>query len=176
MSFWGREARAPTLQDHTPPLCFHLLKEQYVKDPPLPPPPPILLQQEQPSPLPSQPPASKGNRKRWALDFGKYTVFHRVRERGRNIWFLIFFLPLAVSRDLIYKTAFETTSLPVYFLCQPGLFWSGVAHGPLGGQSAFLSWNQRVMSGKSWWDGLLDKKDSFLGDRLCPEFCICYLI
>lgn len=145
MSFWGREASAlpMPLQDHTPLSLFHLLSRTMC------PRTPLSVSPKAPS-LPAS--CSEGNREPWTLDFGKYTVFHRVWEVGRKIWYFL----LAVGKDLIYKTAFETAPHPVYFLCQPGLSLKWGCPWPAQWSTGSLNWNLRVPSGRAWWAGELD--------------------
>lgn len=100
-----------TLQDHTPLSLFHLLsrtmchRSAFSASPKAPLSPSLLLckaiESGEHLPLENIP---------YFPEFGKWGWGRKSR-----------YFPLALSKDLIYKTAFETTPQPVYFLCQPGL-------------------------------------------------------
>lgn len=77
------------------------------------------------------------------------------REFKKDGTQLVFF-PLSVSKDLIYKTALETTSHQVYFLCQPGPSVKCCCLWPAQWSISALELKYvRVMSRKVWGVGIL---------------------
>lgn len=160
MSFWGREASAGPLLCRTTHLCrpSTFFAEQCVTDLPSPhlPRPPSL-------------PASYFLSQYSTVSTCLWKIYLISQSwgsggpGGRKIWYF----PLALSKDLIYKTSLETTPHPVYLLCQPGLSlkwgcpWS-------------TQWSACVSELKpkscirkdlvNWGAGFLVKKDDFHSD------------
>lgn len=174
MSYWEWEAPARPLPCRTTHLCpsSTFSEEQCVIDlssPPLP-----------------QGSFSPGLLLLRAIEDREHLTLENIlycREFKKKEAELIFF-PFSVSKDLIYKTALETTSHWVYFLCQLGLsvkcccLW--LAQWSI--SALELKPKSYVQKGPGSWDaGFYAKKDDFpiifqnaAGDkgRLCFEFHI----
>lgn len=151
MSFSGREASAWPIHCRTTHLCRSstFLAEQCVTDLPYLHPqgafPPSLL-------------LLKAIENTEHLTLENILYFMEFEKEGERsdifLWLLarIWFIKLPL-RQLLTQFIFSVSQV---------CLWSGVAHGQLSGQPAFVSWNLRGMSGRAWWAGEL----SFLSRKM----------
>lgn len=148
----GGIGQARTSQDHTPLSLFHLLSRTICHRSP--------LSASPPGPFPPSLLLLKAIEDREHLTLENIPYFTEFGEGGRKTWYF----PLAVSRDLIYKTAFETNPHPVYFLCQPvlSLKWGCSWSAQWSACFCELKPKRYVRKGLvSWRAGLLVEKDDF---------------